>query len=729
MSTLYLLVEPHGLHCFEGTLRSVLANSASARAVMVIASVSCEAEVRGIVAGMQRDVAGIGIDVFATETADHLVLAMGMAAQAGGVGAWFIKAGVTVPYAWDARLERIASHNARIGTVSPLCDVSAMFALFGEESRKQVAPGDMQYVDSLVFSLSERTCIEVPCFFEDCFYATAAALGLAGRQAGKGKTTKPSCWVVGHVLAAHGCLNVLGDYLYVQAQLADKTITHFLQTQEAVQSVIRAGSFAQLGRKVFEAWRNNVKFRNMPGLDMRPVQLHVQHNLGGGLDKWVKDYCVAEQSRINLVLKSAGWPGVYGRRLMLFSSADDAVPLKTWEFALPIYGTAVTHLEYSHAVHEILTHYCVDAILVSSLIGHSLDILNTSKQTILIAHDYHPYCAALNITFDGVCGGCETARLQQCFRENPHNRYFHNQDETEWEALRDAYLAQVREEKLNVVVPSRSVSDNLIRIDKRFSEVKFSLIPHGSIPLQDVGRKITGHGGNRLRVVVLGRLAPDKGAGILKQIMHELSFIADLYLVGCGQEGKTFEHEQGVTIISSYEREALPRILGDIGPDFALLLSVVPETYSYTLSELMELGVPVLATRLGSFADRIEDGLNGFLAEPSAGDIMEQIRMLDADRAKLHRVRSNLATAGSRGIADMVADYRKVLPLPDELPAARFQVNMHSQGNRMLAGEARQQDLFMKEQQLAQVMSSTSWRITAPLRWVIGSLRGRRRQL
>ena len=71
-------------------------------------------------------------------------------------------------------------------------------------------------------------------------------------------------------------------------------------------------------------------------------------------------------------------------------------------------------------------------------------------------------------------------------------------------------------------------------------------------------------------------------------------------------------------IIWEYQKLELGDYLRRIDADLGLMLSVVPETFSYTLSELWAAGIPVLATRLGAFEDRIVEAQNGWLIDPVA---------------------------------------------------------------------------------------------------------------
>src|SRR5205814_1851091 len=92
-------------------------------------------------------------------------------------------------------------------------------------------------------------------------------------------------------------------------------------------------------------------------------------------------------------------------------------------------------------------------------------------------------------------------------------------------------------------------------------------------------------------------------------------------------------------------------------PDF-------PETFSYTLDELMAMGVPPVAIRIGAPADRIREEQNGFLVENNPQAVVQMLESLDHDRDRLLRVRHILDTANLRTEADMIRDYEFLLKLP-----------------------------------------------------------------
>lgn len=444
----------------------------------------------------------------------------------------------------------------------------------------------------------------------------------------------------------------------------------------------------------------------------KPVQLHVMHDMGGGIERWVRDYLTADTSRMNLVLQPLN--DAAGRRagLVLASAPGAATPLHTWRFKRPISGTVTTHPEYRQAIMEIVEIHGVEAVIISSFLGHSLDVLSTGKPTVHVNHDYYPYCAAVNISFESICSQCELHRLKQCFRRNMNNQAAKYGSATEWQHLRDIYFALIQARQTKLVAPSKSVIEHLSRLDPRYRDAAWQVIPHGLAKLEPLPSTPQHDytGVRKLRIVVPGVLVEHKGESLLREIIAELRDEVDFYLIGCGQGRGGFAVGSAREVIHSYERDDLPRIIRHIEPDIGMLLSTVPETFSYTLSELFALHVPVLATRLGSFGERIVEGESGFLVAPVASEIIGAVRRLSADREAILRIAAHLTSAQHRSTTDMVADYHRLLPLPS-LPSVGRRT-----GEPSTVAERQLRELFQQEKTAAFWLSSWYRRLTGPLR-------------
>lgn len=395
----------------------------------------------------------------------------------------------------------------------------------------------------------------------------------------------------------------------------------------------------------------------------RPAQrvvLHVTHDLGGGIERWLGDYCGADKDHTHLVLRPYSGSHERGEGLALYVGADDVVPTRLWLFTTSIGVTAVTHREYQSALAAVLESHAVDAIIVSSLIGHALDILDTGLPTLFICHDYFPACPAINAYFDGPCSSCSSEHLATCTRDNGDFNPFYRFAASERESVREAFGAKVRTGRVVLVAPTRTAIEHVQRLLPSLAIVPTLPIPHGCgerlAPIV-----ITEAPPQRLRVMVLGMLSVSKGVKLLLERLEEITAFADLYLVGAREVGELFRYRPSVHVVDHYKLPELHDIVADIRPDVGLLLSVWPETFSYTLSELMMMEIPPVATAIGAFSERIRHNETGYLFPVDGAAMVDQLRRIDADRETLVLVRRNLGRLRHRTAEDMVADYAALL--------------------------------------------------------------------
>ena len=133
--------------------------------------------------------------------------------------------------------------------------------------------------------------------------------------------------------------------------------------------------------------------------------------------------------------------------------------------------------------------------------------------------------------------------------------------------------------------------------------------------------------------------------------------IVDFYFIGSQDGGSGFSGRWGAHYIHSYKREELPAILAECRLDLALFYPVVPETFSYTLSEVWCFGIPPLARRLGSHGERIEHGSNGFLFGLEENVLVDSLLDLDRSRDKIRAVAARLLDQPARSVSDAVCEY------------------------------------------------------------------------
>ncbi len=557
----------------------------------------------------------------------------------------FLTPDVVLPDLWDLRLAWSAERVTGVATVSPINESS-------ECTRIGIAPVEdrVDLIDRACYWYSLRRNPAIPHFLTDCCYVRREAVSdaLASRPnlstfADFAEVCRRFRW--SHVLADHVYSGTVKDPAEDSSSVAGP-IEEDLANH--VNNLVTGKS-----RVPLSSVRRHAKGR----------RLHILHNWGGGLERWVSDYCHADRAHSNLLLKAIGGWESFGMELHLYENIDDQSPIREWALTPGIKHTAVTHSGYQACLAEIVDRYAIDSILISSLIGHSLDALETGVPASLIAHDFYPFCPALNITFGSVCRSCVESDLRSCTEANVHHRFFRHGPPADWLELRTAFSQRVLRGRVPIVAPSPSVARLYTELAPELKDC-FEVIPHGLPRFEAAPLQLDYTTGQRLRIVMLGSLAPQKGLDLLKNIQARVRSFADLFLVGCGEYGREFEGLSHVVVIPQYGWEELPGVLRSIRPDLGLLLSVVPETFSYTLHELMNLAIPPVATRIGSFADRIEDGVNGFLCEAEPAAVVARLGKLNLERGLLAAAHEHLLGCRPRDTQEMVGDYERVLGLP-----------------------------------------------------------------
>ena len=579
-------------------------------------------------------------------------------------GLIIIRSGVILPEYWKEIIFSIMKIEYKFGTLSLQCN-SNPFSPPPYFSNKR----NINLTDSLYFIFSKKILFEIPCPATDFFWINPLAISLFFNNDDDPFLNVKSFWNISQKVRNMGFPHLMTDASYVHQSFSDDFESEIIKIP-LVQKVNQSLSDVLQPFHNEIAQRANKKIPDdlRPALHEKPVQLHIMHGWGGGLQTWVHEFCQNDDKRINLILSPVGTWNEFGQRLELKFS-NNSSPLRSWNLELPIRSTSIRHIQYLKIIEEIIQKFGIDCILVSSLIGHSLDILDTDLPTIIVAHDHYPFCPSLYAFYNTQCRECSFEKLRECIQNNQH-KFFLDISAEEWKKLRKSYIDRIQNRNISIVTPSHFLKDSLIRLEPRFTNIDFHIIPHGLKILKSWEKFIIQKKSKnaKFRLLVLGNLSPWKGLNLLEKIIQRSPEKIEFHLIGCSEYGRLLTVFPQVHVIPSYSRENLGQIIQSISPDMGLLLSICPETFSYTLSELFFFNIPVLATNLGSFAERIQDGENGFLSEPDSDDILEKITTLYNNEILLDRVRKNLVAHHLVGIKEMIEAYHALLrPIPGKV--------------------------------------------------------------
>lgn len=382
--------------------------------------------------------------------------------------------------------------------------------------------------------------------------------------------------------------------------------------------------------------------------DPRPRLLHALHSWGGGVERFARDYAAndAHFRHFWLLPKGNHALALFGTELALFDPLDDLELVNTG-ISPAIATLDLDHAGYTAELTRFVHDYQIDRLLVSSFIGHSLNLLTSGLPTALVLHDYFPLWPKLHCDFGDQTRQFDAAELAI---DAASSAPFAPQSPAFWTRLRSKYEALLLAANATLIAPSQSVFDNVRRLAPALAELAAHVIPHGlapwpkhdsQAPSQSLKARET-EIAEKLKVLVPGRIAGGKGADLLAACIPELLEYCDLILLGPNIAGAPFFARSGVDVIPDYRLDDLPKLVRQLAPDLALLPRTVAETFSYSLSEMRSLCLPVLATETGALAERIVDGVDGFLCAPDAASLLAAMARLAANPEQLHAVRAHL---------------------------------------------------------------------------------------
>ncbi len=142
---------------------------------------------------------------------------------------------------------------------------------------------------------------------------------------------------------------------------------------------------------------------------------------------------------------------------------------------------------------------------------------------------------------------------------------------------------------------------------------------------------------------MLGSLSDAKGLGLISAAAIEAErqgLLLDWRVIGAIRRRIPLWPEANLSIHGEYAEADLPAILERERPDAFLFASVIPETFSYTLSLAMRTGLPIVALDIGAIGERLRDYPEAILLPPK---IDGQAMVAQLDR---------LPSAYAPGIAD-----------------------------------------------------------------------------
>jgi GT2 family glycosyltransferase/glycosyltransferase involved in cell wall biosynthesis len=312
----------------------------------------------------------------------------------------------------------------------------------------------------------------------------------------------------------------------------------------------------------------------------RQLLLFVAHAWGGGVRRHMDELAELIGERCDV--------------LLLEPAVDDTVKLswpKSGEgfaayFSLPQELSALVSLLSALGLARIHFHH------VHGLPRAVLDLPRAAGLPYdCTLHDYYSICPQYHLVDEHgrYCGEPAAAGCAQCISRRPSQW---DLDITAWRATLGALLRGSD----RVFAPSRDVAQ---RVARYFPDIAITVLPHAQEHL--VAPRV-------VRVVLLGRLAPEKGLRVLMACAADARARAlplSFRVLGSTTEPVPQWPDAAVSIHGQYVDSELPALIAAERPDVIWFPSQVPESYSYTLSAALDAGAAIVASAMGALSERL----------------------------------------------------------------------------------------------------------------------------
>lgn len=326
---------------------------------------------------------------------------------------------------------------------------------------------------------------------------------------------------------------------------------------------------------------------------------------------------------------------------------------------------------YDAIVTDWCIRYNIDLVHYRHLAFHSFSLPGTLKavgiRRVLSLHDFYMVCPTVKLLDDNnrYCEGICTPSEGVCSfdlwkgKELPALKH---QSILDWTTMANKVIADFDA----LITTSQNSRDLICARLPQAKRLPFFVVPHG----RDFTRILrpTDYKGNqsRLKILVPGGITIAKGGRIIQEIAEAMGDSVEFHLLG--KLAKNVGSIRNMVDHGAYERdEFVGRVISiKPRPQIGAILSIWPETYCHTLTELWASGLPVIGFDLGAVGERIRETNAGWLASEinaeSVITLIEKILSSPQDlKNKTMAVQQWQRTVGSkRSTAWMGEKYLKI---------------------------------------------------------------------
>ena len=423
------------------------------------------------------------------------------------------------------------------------------------------------------------------------------------------------------------------------------------------------GVFQKDPRQLAMRWRVRHAFQG--ATPPRPRVLFVISTESGGTPQTNMDLMRGLEDRYE------PWLLVCNGQLLTLQRLSEGVlqPVEQRSLDAPIQMAIHRSAQYDAIIAEWLLLHAIELLHIRHLAWHGLGLPEVARAlgipVVLSLHDFYIACPTIKLLDAEMrhCGGLCTQGAADCRAElwpaeqvpPLRNNFVHRWREMLRPALAacDAFVTTSAHARAVILAsyPELDGRDFRVLAHGRSFDSFLAPAPKAAAPAEGV-----------VRILVPGNISAAKGARLIEAMVAlDQGQRVEFHILG---DAGALRAAPGLVLHGRYTRDEFLDRVEALDVQFGAVLSIWPETYCHTLTELWAAGLPVFALDLGAVGERIRAQGGGWLfetREPAAllAAVLAAAADLDSVDRRLEELRAWQASeaAGARNIRAMARDY------------------------------------------------------------------------
>ena len=551
---------------------------------------------------------------------------------------------------WISKLIIAAYSNNAIGFVTPISNYSTINLI---DLPKNI------YSPEIINKISEKKYYESPISNDGCVYIKREVFNNLNFD----NDSDEFNWIYDFIEMANskGWKSIVDDSTYVywdKGQLKNtqedkyELTTPYYYKNNPNKNFIKSEAFSKIYDNIHKYSKEDYKRFT------KKTVLFSMHN-SGGVEYTVKDIIKSISDKFDCYFLKA-----FGDRLALYKySKEELIICEEFNLKYKWNQQIIFSDEYEQIYFYILINYNIDLVQIDHSIFHTFDLPAIAKllniPVIITLHDFYYICPTYFL-LDGdnnyCAGNCKSNSMDCSTRiswfDLPVNI-------VEWKNKWNKLVEELLFDYCDIIVTANSFTKNMfLNYYSKLPSDKISLIEHGCDlkRFDNINRVPNPH--QNIRLLIPGIIGPHKGSDFIKELKSfDSENKLELHFMGVvDNELKSMGIYHG-----KYNREDFAKRVYAIKPSFIGIFSICAETFSYTLTESISTGVPVIASNLGALKNRIETNGGGWLVDiNNPEEAYQKILSLTNNKKEYQSVQKKMTDIKITSINEMGNMYKKL---------------------------------------------------------------------